>query len=139
MSYGVPDASRIYSKSGESLRKAGDYNQAVRYGMMNSGLTAEAKQRANQYRIDAMEKIGDIQSRSTITNAFIGAGADMLSAGLDVGLKNMKAGSSGAGDFYNDPSSLKTDAWDWKPEGWDMNSLNKAYTSQDLPNWSGGW
>lgn len=91
MSLALPDASGIFGTGGDSLKKASDLNQAAEFGLMGAGLSALARQRANEYRRQAFEETANMEAQGTWTRGLMDAGFTLLGGGLSAGLKNMQA------------------------------------------------
>jgi hypothetical protein len=91
MSAAIPNASGILGKGGDSLTSAGDFNQAIQYGLLGSGLGSLARQRAGEYQRRAIGESAAIRSNSIMNQSFMDAGFDLLGAGLGAGIKSFKS------------------------------------------------
>lgn len=97
MAYDIPDPSGLFSRAGDAIKEAGDLDSAIQYGLMGTGLGAQARQRANQFRVDAMNKVGDIQSQAAWESGVIGAGTALLKGVGSVALGSLASNSSTTG------------------------------------------
>lgn len=131
MAYDIPDASGLFSRAGDAVKEAGDFNNAMQYGLMSAGLGAQARRRANQFRIDAMNKVGDIQSQAAWERGLIGAGTSLLrgAGSALLGGLGSNAPTTGSGT----PSAPQIDAAN--PSYFDKQLMNTRFAHNPGDGW----